>query len=123
MYNAYRKKLEERTLPFLKTCDIFKEARKNAREVARITGYWGQIKKVVEKKDVSYVVTLGNDFDYYVHVDGRVCKVEDLEKEKREQNRHPEKKVFLHPFKYSVENRKKEEDKKAYRMRMSIQCD
>lgn len=108
--------------PFLGTYKTFKEARKNAREIARLTYRYGQIKVVNDaKKETQYIVTLEDDFDFYVHRDGRVCKIENLQKEQKKWNRHPEQMKYAHPFVYRVENRGREEGKEEYKKRMAIQ--
>ena len=99
----------------------FKEARKNAREVAKITGYYAYIK--IQKEEIPYyIVKAYNDsnlFDYYVCKDGRVCPKSVISKENRKWARHPEKKEYSRPFN-KVRNRKKTENKDSYRKEMNL---
>lgn len=105
--------------------DTFKEARKHAREVARLRGRHGYIK-------VKYYIKSGKtcvrfmvlsepyDFDYYVSIDGRVCSVSELEKERLKWKRHPECAGTPYPFVYKVRNRETGEDKQSYLREMSV---
>ena len=120
----YNKRIEMLATPFVGTYQSFKEARKNAREVAKVSNHRACITKKVIENEKRYVVTLDDDdnnCDYYVHIDGRVCKVEDLEKEKNDLSRYPDKANLVYPFSMYVENRKRNENKKDYKLRMSIQ--
>lgn len=101
----------------------FKEARKNAREVAKISGkHWAYI-EILKEKIPYYIVKDTNDnncFDYYVHKDGRVCPKRIIENENKKWNRHPEQHNYSYPFCNEVRNRKPQEDKKSYKKEMNI---
>lgn len=119
-----RRRIEDLTCKYTGEYDSFKEARKNARKVAKIKDWYSYIEKVKTKnKKYVYVVKAFSDstFHYYVHKDGRVCSVNELEKENQKWKRHPEKQFKASPFSYNVENRKKREPKEDYLKRMSIQ--
>ena len=103
----------------------FKEARKNAREVARILRiHWAYIEVVKDKKDIYYVVKDKTDshegFDYYVHKDGRICPRSAIQEENKKWARHPEQHMSALPFN-NVRNRKPLEDKKSYKREMNIE--
>ena len=123
LHEEYNKRIAILATPFLGTYSTFKEARKNAREVARVSNHRACITKKTIKNKIEYIVTLDdeNGCDYYVHIDGRVCKIEDLQKEKNSLKHYPEKTALVYPFSMYVENRKKGESKKDYKLRMSIQ--
>lgn len=99
----------------------FKEARKEGRELAR---YNHSYTAYITKTPRGYMVSqqYDNVFDFYVHRDGRVCKREEVEKENRKWNRHPERYERASAFVYRPRNREKGEDKKKYLREMSIRC-
>ena len=108
---------------FVGVYPTFKAARKSAREIARITGYYGYITRLVNKKNpkdvLFYASNVSLNAHYYVHKDGRVCSVEELKRLQTIANRHPETQTVVLPFAYDVKNRGKDESKKDYRKRMS----
>ena len=97
----------------------FKEARKHAREVARYQAYK---KAYISKTTKGYIVKDKNDgvFDFFVHMDGRVCKKENIEKENKRWHRHPERHNYATPFLSNPRNRDKDENKKEYKKKMAI---
>ena len=119
-----RNKIPRQVDNYIGRYPTFKEARKNAREVARILNiHWAYIEVVKYKKDTYYVVKDDIDshegFDYYVHKDGRVCPRKAIQEEDKKWARHPERHMRSLPFS-TVRNREPSEDKKSYKRAMNI---
>ena len=97
----------------------FKEARKIGRKLAM---YNYSYIAYITKTSNGYIVSQqkDNSFDFYVHRDGRICKKENLEKENKKWNKHPELHQIATPFVYKQRNRKKGENKKDYLRDMAI---
>ena len=105
-------------------CDTFKEARKAARELLACGrgcyGYIGKIEKGKSKGKYLVDSRIFSEAQFYVHKDGRVCKISDIEKENKKWNRHPELCRRAYPFVYRPRNRKAGENKRDYLNEMAI---